>query len=279
MLVEVSLDLLGTLLQPNQPAVAIEVRAHARSWCAEAYCSEAMHGMQRTAAAAAAADHTLANATTLLSAALQLCRGILGPVLNLMLASDDPSELNSAVQLLLQLLRCCPTADFLACNTASSSSSSSSSTTSGPAAADGSAGVLPHLLAVTRQLLSPLQPDSCSFGAGALLVQLLKTFQQQLSGPVPAAVLTPGNNTAPSAAAGGSCVGLLLHDVAVKLGSGACSPATVSSLLEFVVRLVLLDAQQLLELLANMQLQKPGGCGCCPDCLQVGRLFASCQAG
>jgi hypothetical protein len=53
-------------------------------------------------------------------------------------------------------------------------------------------------------------------------------------------------------------MGLLLHDVAVKLASGACSPATVSSLLEVVVRLALLDAQQLLELLANMQLQKPG---------------------
>jgi hypothetical protein len=90
-------------------------------------------------------------------------------------------------------------------------------------------------------------------------VQLLKTFQQQLSGPVPAALLTSGSS-APSAAAGGSCVGLLLHDVAVKLASGACSPATVSSLLEFVVRLVLLDGQQLLELLANMQLQKLGGC-------------------
>ncbi|WIA28271.1 hypothetical protein OEZ86_010825 [Tetradesmus obliquus] len=55
MLVEASLDLLGTLLQPEQPAVAAE-----------------------------------------------LCRGILGPVLHLLLASDDPSELNSAQ--LLELL-------------------------------------------------------------------------------------------------------------------------------------------------------------------------------
>jgi hypothetical protein len=53
-------------------------------------------------------------------------------------------------------------------------------------------------------------------------------------------------------------VGLLLHDIAVKLASGGCSAATVAALLEFVVRLALLDAQQLLELLGSMQLQRPG---------------------
>jgi hypothetical protein len=188
----------------------------------------------------------------------------LGPVLNLLLASDDPSELNSAVQLLLQLLRCCPTTELLACNTASSSSSSSSTTA--PTAADGSAGVLAYLLAVARQLLSPKQPDVCSIGAGPLLVQLLKTFQQQLTSPAPAVLLasSTGSTASPSAAAaaaGGSCVGLLLHDVALKLACGGCSAATVASLLEFVVRLALLDAGQLLELLNSMQLQRPGEAG------------------
>uniref|UniRef100_A0A383VNQ8 Importin N-terminal domain-containing protein n=1 Tax=Tetradesmus obliquus TaxID=3088 RepID=A0A383VNQ8_TETOB len=210
MLVEASLDLLGTLLQPEQPAVAAE-----------------------------------------------LTRGILGPVLHLLLASDDPSELNSAAQLLLQLLRCCPTADLLSCNT----TSSSAATAAGPSAADGSAGVLPHLLAVARQLTSPSQPDSCSMGAGPLLVQLLKTFQQQLSAPAPAALLAAAGSSAAAAAAAGSssCVALLLHDVAAKLASGGCSAAVVASLLEFVVRLALLDGQQLLELLAGMALQQPDG--------------------
>ncbi|KAF6258143.1 armadillo-type protein [Scenedesmus sp. NREL 46B-D3] len=175
MLVEASLDLLGTLLQPDQPAVAVE------------------------------------------------------------------------------LLRCCPTADLLACNTACSSSTAAA----GASAADGSAGVLPHLLAVARQLMSPAQPDSCSLGAGPLLVQLLKTFQQQLASQASAELLAAGSSAA--AAAGGSCVGLLLHDVATKLASGGCSPATVASLLEFVVRLALLDAQQLLELLGTMTLQRPDG--------------------
>lgn len=174
-------------------------------------------------------------------------------MLNLLQASDDASELSSAMTLLLQLLRNCPTTDLLACNTTSNGSGSS-----GGSAADGSAGVLAHVLAAARQLLSPSQPDGCSAGAGPLLAQLLKTFPSQLSSPVPA-VLLPGS----SAAAGGgftagSCVALLLHDVVVKLAAGSCSPATVASLLEFVVRLALLDVQQLLELLSSMQVQRQG---------------------
>ncbi|KAF8072465.1 Ipo9 [Scenedesmus sp. PABB004] len=196
MLVEASLDLLGTLVDPGQPAVAAE-----------------------------------------------LCRGVLGPVLALLSASDDPSELNSAVQLLLQLLRCCPTPELLAACAAD-------------APGEGG-GPLARLLGAALQLVAPAQPDSCSRCAGPLLAQLLKTFPSELAAPPPPA-LAAGAGAAAGPAAG-SCVGLLLHALAAKLAGGGCSAATVASLLEFVVCLALLDSARLLELLAGMQLASPGG--------------------
>lgn len=48
---------------------------------------------------------------------VQLARGVLQPVLSLVTVSDDPSQLKSAVTLLLQLLRVCPTADLLTIDT------------------------------------------------------------------------------------------------------------------------------------------------------------------
>lgn len=176
---------------------------------------------------------------------LQLCRGVLGPVLSLIQGSDDPSELSSAVTLLMQLLRTCPTAEIVSCNTGAPNSLD-----------DNSTAVLSHILTAARQLLAPSQPDSCSRDAGPLLVQLLKTFPAQLAAAPPAAVAAAGG----SPAGASSCVGLLLHDVVVKMGTGACSPATLLSLLEFVVKLALMDVQQLVELLANMQVQRQGGC-------------------
>lgn len=50
-------------------------------------------------------------------ALVQLAKGVLGPVLSLVAVSDDSSQLKSAVTLLLQLLRVCPTADLLSIDT------------------------------------------------------------------------------------------------------------------------------------------------------------------
>eukprot|EP00878_Enallax_costatus_P031187 GHUV01034081.1.p1 GENE.GHUV01034081.1~~GHUV01034081.1.p1 ORF type:complete len:419 (+),score=152.25 GHUV01034081.1:1869-3125(+) len=191
MLVEASLNLLGTLVIPAQQAVATEV-----------------------------------------------CRGVLGPVLSVIQWSDDPSELSSAVTLLMHLLRVCPTSDLLSCNTGFPATTG-----------DKSSAVLAHILAAAGQLLSPTQPDTCSRDAGPLLVQLLKTFPAQLAAP-PAAG---------ASAAGASCVAVLLHGVVVKMATGGCSPATLVSLLEFVVKLALLDVQQLLETLAHMTVQQKDG--------------------
>lgn len=55
-----------------------------------------------------------------------------------------------------------------------------------------------------------------------------------------------------------SCLGLLLGDAVRKMGAGGCSPATLAGLLEFVVKLALLDTQQLVEQLAAMQVAQPG---------------------
>lgn len=173
---------------------------------------------------------------------LQICRGVLGPVLNLIMASDDPSELSSAVGLLVQLMRSCPTSNLLSCTADFPSNAS-----------DPSTAVFSHILAVTRQLLSVKQQDGCSRDAGALLVQLLKTFPEQLAAAPPAVVAAGGGT-----GAGSSCVGLLLHDVVLKMASSSCSPATLTSLLEFVVKLALMNVQQMIELLVSMQVQQKG---------------------
>lgn len=106
----------------------------------------------------------------------QLARGILGPLLDLIASTDDPSELQSAVALLLQLLRACPPPEL--------------------AAAVGSGGpeqLLCRLLVATRALLAPAQPDSCVGVAGPLLAQLLKAFPAQLAAPAPAELLAVGD--------------------------------------------------------------------------------------
>lgn len=161
-------------------------------------------------------------------------------MLSLIQASDDPSELQSAVGLLQRLMRVCPPQQFLQQQGGSSSG--------------GDGALVTQLVGAARQLLSAA-PDGAVRLAGPYIAQLLKTFPAQLAAPPPAALL--GSRAAPAHAAG-SCVALLLHDTACKMASGSCSPATVSFLLQFVVQLALLDVQQLVELLASMALQKPG---------------------
>lgn len=162
---------------------------------------------------------------------------MLGHVLSIILWSDDPSELSSAVILLVQLLRTCPTNELL-------SSTSDSPTSVG----DSTSAVFAHILAAAGQLLSPNQPDTCSTEAGQLLMQLLKTFPAQLAAPAPAGL----------SATGASSMAVLLEGVAVKLARGNCSPATLFPLLQFVVNLALLDVQQLVETLTRMSIQQKG---------------------
>jgi hypothetical protein len=95
------------------------------------------------------------------------------------------------------------------------------------------------------------------------MAMLVKALPQQLCCPPPAGASggASSNGSGAGSAASGSCVGLLLHDVVVKMAGGSCSPVTVAHLLEYVVRLVLLPAvgaQGLVELLSGMTLQKPG---------------------
>lgn len=187
---------------------------------------------------------------------LQLCRGVLGPALALIQASGDASELSSAVSLLLQFLRTCPPQELLV--GAAGSSNSSISEEAGLAA----------LLAAARRLVATNQQAAAVHLAGPFMAQLIKVFPQQLCGPVPAAAAAASNGNAAGAAAAagggsGSCVGLLLHDTAAKMASGTCSPVAIAHLLEFVVRLVLLDVQKVVEMLAAVNVQKPGGDQAC----------------
>ena len=175
--------------------------------------------------------------------ALQLCRGVLGPVLALITASGDASELGSAVSLLTRFMRTCPPQQLLLC--------------AGGSEQDG----LAALLAAARQLVAPSQQDGAVRFAGPLMAQMARVLPQQMCSPAPAAASANGSAAGP-AAAGGSCVGVLLHGVVAKMASGKCSAMTLAHLLEYVVRLVLLPAvgaQGVLELLAGMTLQKPGG--------------------
>lgn len=179
---------------------------------------------------------------------LQLCRGVLGPALALIQASGDASELSSAVSLLLQFLRTCPPHELLVC-AAGSNNSSSSSEEAGLAA----------LLAAARRLVATNQQAAAVHLAGPFMAQLIKVFPEQLCGPVPAAAAAAGDGS-------GSCVGLLLHDTAAKMASGTCSPVAIAHLLEFVVRLVLLDAQKVVEMLVAVNVQKPGRDRACKPC-------------
>eukprot|EP00879_Flechtneria_rotunda_P026299 GHRR01028034.1.p1 GENE.GHRR01028034.1~~GHRR01028034.1.p1 ORF type:complete len:348 (+),score=135.44 GHRR01028034.1:116-1159(+) len=192
---------------------------------------------------------------------LQLSRGILPPTLTLVQACDDASELNSAVTLLLKILRSCPAADLLSVSVGGSSSSDGATASDGNASGNNS--FLTSTLCATRHLLSPSQPDSCSGVAGPLLVQLLKTFPEHMTAEAPAAVSHCRQAMVqydPSAAVSSrTYLGLLLGDAVAKLASGGCSPTTVTSLLEFIVRLALLDVQQLVQLLDAIRVQQPGG--------------------
>ncbi|WIA08198.1 hypothetical protein OEZ85_007649 [Tetradesmus obliquus] len=125
------------------------------------------------------------------------------------------------------------------------------------AAAGGAVEEAPMLVEASLDLLGTLlQPEQPAVAA---------ELTRGILGPVLHLLLAHSagsdSSAAAAAAAAGSssCVALLLHDVAVKLASGGCSAAVVASLLEFVVRLALLDGQQLLELLAGMTLQRPDG--------------------
>jgi hypothetical protein len=171
---------------------------------------------------------------------------VLVPVLSLIKTSGDSSELSSAVALLLQFLRTCPAQQLLQC------------------AAGGSLGSeeagLKALLSAVRQLVAPTQQDAAVKLAGPLMAQLLKAMPQQMCGPIPAAAAAASNGGA-AAGPAGSCVGVLLHDTVAQMAAGTCSPTTLSHLLEFVVRLVMLPAigaQGVVELLANMNLHKQG---------------------
>lgn len=176
---------------------------------------------------------------------LQVCRGVLGPTLSLIQSSGDSSELSSAVALLLQFLRTCPAQQVLLCAAGSSNSEEAG---------------LAAVLAAVRQLLAPTQQDAAVKLAGPLMAQLLKVLPQKMCGPMPATVAAVSNGGT-AAGAAGSCVGVLLHDTVAKMAAGTCSASTVSHLLEFVVRLVLLPAvgaQGVVELLAGMTLHRPG---------------------
>lgn len=170
---------------------------------------------------------------------------MLGPVLALISASGDASELSSAVALLTRFLHTCPPQQLLLC-----------------AGSTEDLG-LSALLAAAQRLLAPNQQDGAVRLAGPLMAQLVKALPQQLCCPPPAGAAggPSSNGSAVGSAASSSCVGMLLHDVVVKMAAGSCSPVTVAHLLEYVVRLVLLPAvgaQGVVELLAGMTLQKPG---------------------
>lgn len=213
-------------------------------------------------------------------AAPQLCRGVLASVLALIQASDDPQEQSSAVNLLLQFLRACPPQALLAAGAAASGAA----TRNGGHASSGGGGhgsegdVLVQLLAAARHLLQPAQQDGSTRLAGPLMAQLLKSFPEQLAAAPPPALLAAASssNTSSSSGAASSCVALLLHDTAARLASGDCSPLTVAHLLQFVVRLVLLDVHKTVELLAATAVQTPGaclatlGCGCGGLCCGLG---------
>lgn len=184
---------------------------------------------------------------------LQLCHGVLGPVLSLIQSSGDASELSSAVSLLLKFLRTCPTQQLLVCAARSPAAAASSSSAAEEAG-------LAALVVTARQLLASSQQDDAVRLAGPLMAQLLKVLPQQMCSPLPAAAAAASSNG--SAQASGSCVGVLLYDTVVRMASAeTCSPRTVAHLLEFVVRLVLLPAvgaQGVVELLAAMSVPRQG---------------------
>jgi hypothetical protein len=189
----------------------------------------------------------LARWLSCLCCAVQLCRGTLPSALSLIQASGDSSELASAVALLLQFLRTCLPQQLLC--------AAGGSEEAGQAA----------LLAAVRQLLAPPQQDAAVKLAGPLMAQLLKALPGQMCGPMPAATAAASNGSAGPGSAG-SCVGVLLHDTVAKIASGTCSPVTVTHLLEFVVRLVLLPAgaQSVVEMCSSWTFQKQGepACAC-----------------
>lgn len=194
----------------------------------------------------------------LLPTNLQLCHRVLSPALSLIQASGDASELSSAVSLLLQFLRTCPPQQLLQCAGGGSNSEEAG---------------LAALLAAARRLVAANQQDAAVRLAGPLMAQLVKVFPTQLGRPVPAAVAAAAAN---GGAAAGTCVGVLLHDTIAKMASGTCSPATVAHLLEFVVRLVLLDVNKVVEMLAGMSVHKPGQACAGADALQAGIWVAYC---
>jgi hypothetical protein len=150
-------------------------------------------------------------------------------------ASDDAAEVGSAVALLLALLRSVPPAELLACD-----------------AGAGPGSALPCLLSAARALLAPTAPEAVSSSAGPLLTQLLRSLPAQM------AAAPPPSSTATTVDASTVAIVLLQH-VAAKMASGACSPATVTSLLQFVTHLALSNAAALVQALAVLQLPQLSG--------------------